>query len=68
MKIDQRVQEIWSGHESVTGGLTDTRRLTDEGITIIPPSASRHVDVDKEVKVTSMYVYLHVSLNVASTC
>ena len=23
MKIDQRVQEIWSGHESVTDGLTD---------------------------------------------
>ena len=25
MKIDQRVQEIWSGHESVTDGLTDER-------------------------------------------
>ena len=23
MKIDQRVQEIWSGHESVTDGQTD---------------------------------------------
>ena len=35
MKIDQRVQEIWSRHESVTDG------LTDEGHSFNPPSASR---------------------------
>ena len=41
MKIDQRVlsvQEIWSGHESVTGGLTDCQT---EGIPITPLSASQ---------------------------
>ena len=34
-KIDQKVQEIWSGHESVTDG------LTDEGHSYNPTSASR---------------------------
>ena len=37
MKIDQRVQEIWSGHESLTDGLS----LTDEGHSYNPPYASR---------------------------
>ena len=47
MKIFQRVQEIWSGQESVTEGQTDrwtdgqTDRWTDEGHFYNPPSASR---------------------------
>ena len=47
MKIFQRVQEIWSGQESVTEGLTDgwTDRWTDEGHFYNPPSASRCVCV-----------------------
>ena len=43
MEIFRRVQEIWSGHESVTGrwadGWTDGR--TDDGHSYNPPSASR---------------------------
>ena len=34
MKIDQRVQEIWSGQESVTDGRTDG--LKDEGHSFNP--------------------------------
>ena len=47
MKIFRRVQEIWSGQESVTEGHTDgqtdgqTDRWTDKGHFYNPPSASR---------------------------
>ena len=37
MKIFQRVQEIWSGQESITEGQAD--RWTDEGHFYNPPSA-----------------------------
>ena len=41
MKIFQRVQEIWSGQESVTEGQTGgwTDRWTDKGHFYNPPSA-----------------------------
>ena len=43
MKIFPRVQEIWSGQESVTEGQTDgwTDRQTDEGHFYNPPSVSQ---------------------------
>ena len=43
MKIFQRVQEIWSGQESITEGQTDgqTDRRTDEGYFYNPLSALR---------------------------
>ena len=54
-RIFQRVQEIWSGQESVTEGLTDGRtngqidRRTDEGHFYNPPSASRR-GIKKRIK------------------
>ena len=41
MNIHRMVQEISSGHESVTYGQTD--RLTDEGIPITPSTSQRGI-------------------------
>ena len=55
MIIDQRLQEIWSGHKSVTDGLMDGQ-TEGRGHSYNPLSASRWGINDDLVKKTSISI------------